>query len=341
MQDTLSTNEWLQAAAQLKHYVTAADPQQYANLPSSVVVLDLTHSNLQQRHIEIRFDLHQTLDALRQTIYQKTGTPHAHQQLQIYATQNTSQLLHEIPPTTSSDIKLGFYSLQHGMRVHCIDLNPVSISSGGALENTRLVQKYKMSDEEYQKRKGTLKSWSNQQKALDPNFSLAQHGLDHRALVQAKQLYKATGQIPLGFELDEDGKLAKVPAPVEDFGPDSVDGMRVGMRCQVQPGGRRGVVQYVGLVPELMASQRKIAHENTDNDNHNNTASENEDGGYWVGVQFDEPVGKSNGTLGSTQYFDAPPKCGGFCRGKNVHVGDFPERDIFDELEDSDDDDEL
>ena len=96
-------------------------------------------------------------------------------------------------------------------------------------------------------------------------------------------------------------------------GPDSVEGIKVGMRCEVQPGGRRGVVAFVGEVKEIGG------------------------GGYWVGVKFDEPVGKTDGTAGSKRYFDAPPGFGGFVRGKNLQVGDFPERDIFDELEDSDD----
>ena len=37
-------------------------------------------------------------------------------------------------------------------------------------------------------------------------------------------------------------------------------GIQVGLRCQVSPGGRRGVVKYIGEVPEMKA------------------------GGYWVGV---------------------------------------------------------
>ena len=37
-------------------------------------------------------------------------------------------------------------------------------------------------------------------------------------------------------------------------------------------------------------------------------------------------------------YFDAGgPNMGGFVRGKNVQVGDYPERDIMDEFSDSED----
>ena len=310
----LESEQWLQAAAQLKHYVTAGDASAYQNVSETTVILDLTHSNLVQQHIEIRFDKHHTVDDLRHKIYQKTGTTHAFQHLQLF---HGPQMLHEIPPTACATTKLGFFSLQHGMRVHCIDLNPNSISSGGQLEDVSLVKKYKMTEEEYNKRKKTLRRWEEEQKEQDPSFTLAKHGKEHKALVEAKRLHKLGLPLPKGFEV-VDGKVVKIAAAgdeEEDIGKDSVKDIQVGMRCEVQPGGRRGIVKYVGEVPELAAA-----------------------GGYWVGILFDEPVGKSNGTLGTKTYFEAMPKFGGFCRGKNVSVGDFPERDLFDELDDSDED---
>ena len=61
--------------------------------------------------------------------------------------------------------------------------------------------------------------------------------------------------------------------------------------------------------------------------------------GYWVGVRFDEPVGKGDGTRAGKTYFDAAPKYGGFLRPNKVTVGDFPERDLLDS--DDEDEDEL
>ena len=317
--------EWLQAAAALKHYVTAGADHAtaYADSHENTVVLDLTHSNLKQKHIEIRFDKHQTLDELRHKIYRQTGTPHDYQHLQVFAAGNNHAPVVEIPPATPSTTKLGFYSLQHGMRVHCVDLNPNSISSGGALEDTSLIQKYKISEEDYNQRKNTLRRWEQDKKAEDPSFTLAKHGQDHKELVEAKRLHKLGMPLPAGFELTEHGAVVKSKSNPQaeddqDIGSDSVAGITVGSRAEVQPGGRRGTVKYVGEVPELAAA-----------------------GGNWVGILFDEPVGKSNGTVGGTQYFDAMAKFGGFCRGKNIQVGDFPERDIFDELNSDDSDDEL
>jgi len=84
----------------------------------------------------------------------------------------------------------------------------------------------------------------------------------------------------------------------------------VGARCEVSiPGqaGRRGKVAYAGKT-EFKA-------------------------GFWVGIQYDEPVGKNNGSVGGVKYFDCSPKYGGFVKAGTVEVGDFPEQGIDSEDE--------
>ena len=52
--------------------------------------------------------------------------------------------------------------------------------------------------------------------------------------------------------------------------------------------------------------------------------------GWWIGIQFDEPVGKNDGTAKGKRYFECPDGYGSFQRPVNVQVGDFPPVDDFD-----------
>ncbi len=46
-------------------------------------MVDITHSNLVQRHIELRFDKHQKIEELKHRIHRQTGTPPDYQKLLI------------------------------------------------------------------------------------------------------------------------------------------------------------------------------------------------------------------------------------------------------------------
>jgi hypothetical protein len=84
-------------------------------------------------------------------------------------------------------------------------LNPHSGSKGGQYEDTSLVEKYVMSDEEYAKRKGTLRDWERTQKEKDATFTLRKHAKEHAEMVEVRRLAKLGLDLPMGFEYDENG----------------------------------------------------------------------------------------------------------------------------------------
>jgi tubulin-folding cofactor B len=51
--------------------------------------------------------------------------------------------------------------------------------------------------------------------------------------------------------------------------------------------------------------------------------------GYWIGVQFDEPVGKNDGSVKGQRYFTCPDGYGSLLRPDKVKAGDYPEVDEF------------
>ena len=75
--------------------------------------------------------------------------------------------------------------------------------------------------------------------------------------------------------------------------------IKVGDRCQVA-GGRRGEVMFVGLISQLPV-------------------------GLWVGVKYDEPDGKNDGSVKGVRYFECLDKYGGFVRPDACQcIGNFP-----------------
>ena len=131
----------------------------------------------------------------------------------------------------SDDTKmLGFYSVNSGMEIHIIDTDPHSLSRNGGLTDTSLIQKYKMSDEDYSKRKGTLREYVQEQRKQNPNFKLLPKGVPQPS----------------------------APQPVPDAS--TCAHVILGSRCEITPGARRGTVVYIGETTGKSGYWVRICH---------------------------------------------------------------------------------
>ncbi|TXG70143.1 hypothetical protein EZV62_005078 [Acer yangbiense] len=247
------------------------------------VLLRVTHSNLKTFAADVRFSLQLSVESVKDKLWRKCGTSVDSMSLQLYDDSNTKLSL-----LNDNSRPLGFYSPLDGYRLHVIDLDPSSVTSGGWLEDTSLVEKYSISEEEYNKLDGTFRKYK--EKTISQNSSTLE---------------------------------SKVKSLITDsYMEDLCANIKVGDRCEVDPGAKRGVVKYVGRAESLPP-------------------------GFWVGIQYDEPLGKHDGMPSSVgwrvavsgsfvkgiRYFNCPKLHGAMVRPDKVKVGDYPERDPFEEDE--------
>ena len=235
---------------------------------SSSVVNVLVSSTATSFVSERRFDRGFTISVLMQKLELITGTMVKDQLLEVY---NEDKLMFKLD---NPDALLGSYHIDDGMRIHVIDKNPQGAMS---FSDVSKVEKYNMSDDTYEKRQDSVRSFlkQNKQGKFNPDVIAAKE--------QAEQERK----------LEDDEALQRI---------------KVGSRCQVTVPGqmvRRGEVKYLGYTdfkPNV-----------------------------WVGVQYDEPYGKHNGTVQGKSYFSCEQGYGAFVRPKHIECGKFKELDLEDD----------
>jgi len=120
-----------------------------------------------------------------------------------------------------------------------------------------------------------------------------------QAYLKKNKLGKYNEEEMAALTKEKEEREAAEAKMVEDQG--IVDGARAEITIQ-GAGKRRGTVRFVGPVHFQP--------------------------GTWVGIQYDEPTGKNDGSVGDTRYFTCQAKYGGFVRPAAVQVGDFPEEDL-------------
>jgi len=270
----------------VQSWVTQRDDENWQGMVEGQVCISVTHSNLKQKMLELRFDMHQTIGEVKARLHLHHGTPSSMQRL----TLRDGGV--DIAHLNDDDKMLGFYSATSGMFIHVVDVDEHSISRNGALENVNLVERYRMTDDDYDKRKGTVREYIKEQKAKDPNWKAPK-------LKGADMANQKTKALPQTLE-DADHIVQALKSAASD----------AILRCEVQPGGRRGVVKFLG-------------------------ALEGKEG-VWVGVELDDPLGKNDGSAGDQRCFTCPQNHGTFARPLNVAVGRYPN-----EMDETDSDEEI
>ena len=201
---------------QLKDYVRGPSGQE-SGRADSTVLLQVTHSNLQARFMEIRFDRHMTVMRLKEKLKAHCGTSVPAMQLHL-----KDERGNPLAVMTDESKKLGFYSPQDGYILHIKDTDPMSASANGWLEDVSKVQKYEISDDDYNLRENSYRKFKEGKLKEDPNWCLK------------KEMALKRGETWKDPEVDPDAQASEA------------EGIEVGQRCEVAPGAKRGEIMFVG-----------------------------------------------------------------------------------------------
>mmetsp|Transcript_7730 Transcript_7730/g.28315 ORF Transcript_7730/g.28315 Transcript_7730/m.28315 type:complete len:288 (+) Transcript_7730:64-927(+) len=262
---------------ELRDWVAAGDGSRYDHQAEGTLRLDVTHSNLLQRWHDIIFDENMTVGRVKEKLYRHGGTPGAHQEL--FLKRGGSDTIYMM----DEDKTLRYYGTRNGMEIHIKDTDPHSISLHGGLEDVSQVEKYVMDDEAYDKLDNSVRAIKKREQA--------------RAAVKAAEAKREAAERGEELGTVEEEPEVDMEQLAKDFPTDG--------RCEVQPGGRRGAIGYVGKVTGMK--------------------------GVFIGIRLDEPMGMNDGCgLDGKKYFECQgAKYGCFSKPENVVVGDYPERDPF------------
>lgn len=261
------------------------------------------------------FSLTATVGDIKQRLMMTVGTSPEHMQLQLRKTEEgTAAAETAVVIATLSDegAPLGRFVPKHlesdpNLNIHVIDMDPDQkvknyhdISAADA-EKVR----YKLSEEDYDKRTDSFRAWKRENPEAYAAWKLK----------MKNQARERKGLPPVDPN-----------APVYDTTV-APEGVEVGMRCAVAPllPGSADAVDTTGDVESRMRGTVRYVGETEFSE------------GIWVGVQLDEPLGKNDGSVKGKRYFECGQGHGSFVRGNRVTVGDFPERDFLDELDELDD----
>ena len=241
--------------------------------------------------MEIRLDKHMTIGAVKEKLQTHCGTSASCMVLGL-KDHHWNVLVQSMQPDTC---KLGYFSPENGHVLHVHDTDPMSLAAQGWLEDVSKVDKYVMSDADYDARENTYRKFKQEKLKQDPTWTLEKEIAIRRGI---------------SYNAEEKEKVTYD----DDYQAEEASHVQVDGRCEVvtQEGSKRGVVRYVG------------------------TALQGLPKGYWVGIEYDEPVGKNDGRVKGVRYFECTNMYGGFVRPSAVTMGDYPPFD--DDIHFSDED---
>jgi tubulin-folding cofactor B len=191
---------------------------------------------------------------------------------------------------------LGFYPVEDGYFIS-VDASQNLIG----VEDPNF-KRFELTDEEYAKKKGTVREFKEKMKI--------------------GQFSETAGEMAKRKEEEQKEKIKKEKELIENI--------KVGARCKgknkvnVFKSSLLSFLFYYLLVntPGQMTRLATVMY----------VGEMNNKVGYWVGVKYDEPLGKNDGTADDKRYFECLPKYGGFIKPEFLVTGDFPEEEFDDEI---------
>ncbi|WVQ98654.1 hypothetical protein IAU59_005785 [Kwoniella sp. CBS 9459] len=245
-------------------------------------------------HSERRVDSDLTVSQLKDKLVPITGISPHYQVISLY--RSTEAMSTGGSPFAKLDDEgrtLKSYGIEEWNCVKVDNTDP-NYRPGEYTDESNL-ERFELTNEEYEARRDTVLS------------HLKANKLGRFADVPTNLTYSHPSTVSASSSSGPETSSQPFPTSMDEVDPS----MKVGARCEVSHGtggtdglGKRGTVRFVGV-----AAIGK--------------------GGVWVGVELDEPLGKSDGEVEGKRYFQCPSRHATFVRPDKITIGDFPEEDLF------------
>eukprot|EP00768_Dysnectes_brevis_P002340 gnl/Dysnectes_brevis/1779_a2037_2647.p1 GENE.gnl/Dysnectes_brevis/1779_a2037_2647~~gnl/Dysnectes_brevis/1779_a2037_2647.p1 ORF type:complete len:242 (-),score=55.73 gnl/Dysnectes_brevis/1779_a2037_2647:72-797(-) len=129
-----------------------------------MIVLHVNHNLLKSHSFEKRFNPDAPIHEIKDEIYSMTGTRPEHQELTLIRSKE------DRIPITSGSVTLNDLGARSGMGIYVVDNNPFSIAKEHGFSDLSQVDKYVMTDDDYDKRDDSVRSYLRKKFKSDPEY---------------------------------------------------------------------------------------------------------------------------------------------------------------------------